>query len=86
MVEGQRVNDAFRTRDLYFAAALVTAGCRMLRVVPDGDNGRMAWVFKADEPLAQLIDEYWTRQLEVDALTLGEQIRNLKAQIFAVRR
>lgn len=86
MVEGQGMRDAFRTRDLYFAAALVTAGREMLAVVPDGENGRMAWVFQQDEALAQVIDEYWARQLEVDALTLGEQIRNLKAQIFAVRR
>lgn len=75
----------FATQDLYLAGALVVAGGQLLDIALAGENGRVAWIFKRDEPLSSAIEHYWTRELRVDALTFGEKLRNLKAQTFSVR-
>jgi DNA primase large subunit len=67
-----------RTCDLYQAASLVTAGCKMKRYTLD--RGRVYFHFDNNGGLVQrLIREYLSHSLDVNALSMVDNIRALKS-------
>jgi hypothetical protein len=70
--------DEVKTCDMYLAASLMAAGCKMTRNTID--RGRVFFHMDNRTGLVpNLIKEYLARRLEVDALTLVDQARSLKS-------
>ena len=66
------------TCDLYQAASVITAGCRMKRFTLD--RGRVYFHFDNSGDLVQrLIREYLSHSLDVDSLSMVDNIRALKS-------
>jgi len=67
----------YSTNDLYFAAFLKTAGCKMARHEKQGN--RIIFVFEEAPMIDDLMNEWYSREAKVDALTYADNIRNLKS-------
>lgn len=72
-------NEEIRTCDLYQAAVLKTAGCKQKKHVID--KGRIYFYFEnlGGELPQRIIEEYLSHNLEVDALSLVDNVRALKS-------
>lgn len=67
-----------RTCDLYLAATMVTAGMRYEE--PEVSQGRVYFSFSNDEgQVTDIRKKYLSRSLQVDALTMGDNVRSLKS-------
>ena len=64
--------------DMYLAASLIALGCQMLRY--QVDNRRVFFFLENKEGRAQeMVQEYLARRLQVDALTLVDNVKSLKS-------
>lgn len=66
--------------DLNLAAALIVSGHKLDSMSPI-TSSRYTFLFLEDGELQEDIDLYWGRKLDVDARSLCEEIRGLKARI-----
>jgi len=71
----------YRTSDLYFAAFLRHAGVPLIRT--ERNDKRMFFVFEETAGLGDLKVQYFNRTAKVTALTFVDEIRNMKAMLFA---
>ncbi len=71
----------FRTKDIYEAAALIAAKAKFLLLEPD--NGFYWFLFSDPHNCRTLSDAYWRNELKVSAKDLTEAIRTLKDRLFA---
>lgn len=74
----------YKTSDLYFAAYLKTAGCRMIdHIQVDYDNGfKVFFVFEKNPLIHKLKVEYFDRTSKVVALDYADNVRSLKSYLF----
>jgi hypothetical protein len=77
----QQIEDAEETRtcDLYQASVLKTAGCKLKR--HEVDKGRIYFYFENHGGTLpqRIIQDYLSHNLEVDALSLVDNVRALKS-------
>lgn len=80
--------EEYRTCDMYQAASLMAAGCKLVRY--SSDKGRVYFHLDNRTSLAgSLVKDYLAHQLQVDALELVDKIRSLKSlcgEILGSRR
>lgn len=71
----------FRTTDLSLAGALQLHNYPIERM--DRDNPRkIAFLFREDQALEALIEQYWARKLLVEPLAYFESLKSIKARIY----
>ena len=81
----QEAQQSVRTCDLYMAASLVTAGLRYAD--PEVTQGRVYFSFaNTDNQVTDLRKKYLSRSLQVDALTMGDNVRSLKSRCAELTR
>ena len=79
-----RTPGEFICTGIYTSAALVIAGCRLLRVQWVDGTDRAAFVFdNADDKVTQTLQQYWDRNLLVDAKAFVDAVYQLKRQARA---
>lgn len=73
----------YKTNDFYHAVILKTVGFPLLRL--EKGNGKfLVFVFADSDSQAQVtIQNYWNRQIQVDARDLIETINELKTRIHS---
>lgn len=71
----------YRTSDLYFAAYLRHAGVHLIRT--ERIEKRVFFIFEETDGIADLKVQYFNRSAKVSALTFVDEIRNMKALLFA---
>ena len=74
--------DPIVTADLYLAAALMTCGHRPRQLIPD--DRRTLFSFGPSASLHQLVSQYFSGTLQVDALTYAEALRSAKSAAMNV--
>jgi len=71
----------YRTSDMYFAAYLRVAGVPLVRT--ERVERRVFFVFEEVVGMDDLKVQYFNRTAKVSALTYVDEIRNMKALLFA---
>lgn len=79
------MNDDYRTTDMGVACALFCVGVILERLEPL-DGNRMVFVFTADERIDDLVQNYWSGKLSVDAQKFFNTIRNIKSRVYSSQR
>jgi len=75
------MQNEYKTKDLYEAAALKTSACPYFGCEK---LGRTFWFIFENNPFTQkTAGFYWNYKLSLDAKTLADTIRNLKEIIFS---
>lgn len=78
--ENIKINDYFKTSDLALATAL---SLWYPVVVIDRANPQKAeFLFKREENLEEVVQAFWKRELNVDALTYFNQLKVLKNRLY----
>ncbi len=77
------MTNEFSTKDLYEASALHSLGQKLLRL--EGEGNQYWFVFADKDLCKKLSDSYWAGEVEVNAKSLTNSIRELKDRIFAQR-
>lgn len=77
-------NTPFKTRDLYEAAYLFAKGTRLLSV--EGSSFQFFFIFEDSHSCESLLESYYTRRAQIDALTLSEAHMSLKQQLRRLQR
>ena len=73
---------SYSTDKFYFAAVLLALGYKMIKV-EDINVKKKAFVFAIEQALAEELREgYYNRELQVDARTLVDCIKELKDRIY----
>ena len=70
--------------DLYALSALRMRGVEPLRAA--GNGRRTAWTFAATPELHRVLEDFYGRKLNLDALTFAEQIRSAKGEAMSLRK
>ena len=73
-------NQIVKTSDLGFAATLVTVGYSVSHLERE-DPKRVFFCFQRDNKYQSIEDDYWLKNLQVDAYSLSQNIRLLKNRI-----
>lgn len=73
----------FKTSDLGVGAALLAYGISLVRLEPI-DQRRVAFVFLGTD-LSTLETKYWSKQLQLDAFSHFEAIKQIKNRLHAQR-
>lgn len=74
-------NDAYITKDLGEAAALVCSSAKLLRLQKES---KFFWFIFANKPFCeQLANDYWSGDLKINARQYNEALRSLKDRLFA---
>lgn len=72
--------DTLRTKDLYEASAIYSIHGKFIGLEKDG---KQFWfVFENKNICEEIRNNYWQKQLSVDAKTYADAIRSLKDRIF----
>ena len=69
--------------DLYLLGALRLRGIEPVHA--GGDGRRTTWSFDESPELRGVLDEYYGRRLNLDALTYAEAIRSAKGEAMQLR-
>ncbi len=78
-------NFDYRTCDLYKAAFLLSAGCKMNDQFRDKASKRVYFVFENSDMMSDLEMKYFKRDAKVDALTFGDNVKSLKSLCHNVK-
>ena len=70
----------FKTRDLYLAAYLYSAGKKFIKV--ENDSGQFITVFEDKSACEKLVRAFWRKEAQVDARGYVDALRTLKDIIF----
>jgi len=82
---GTHGEDLYNTCDLYKAAFLLSAGCKMADQFRDKQSNRVYFVFEKNEIVSDLEMRYFKRDAKVDALTYGDNVKSLKSLCHNVK-
>lgn len=77
-------NQEYRTSDLYFAAYLQTAKCKLTGSEID-DNHKVTFIFEENPRIKDLLLGWTNRTEHVCALDYADNIKNLKAICFMTK-
>ena len=75
----------YETSDLYFAAFLKTAKCKIVRFNKVSDS-KVIFIFEWTPHIDDLSLEWTNRTAQVSALDYADNIRNLKSQCHSLSR
>lgn len=75
--------DLFITFDIGLSAALISLGYE-LKTVDKTNIKKSKFVFKRDEHIDKMINEFWSGKLLLPARTLIENIKMLKNRIYSM--
>lgn len=75
------MNQLFKTKDLYEAAAMYASAIPLITL--EFDNKQYWFLFEEQEKCRKLSDEYWRGTLMVNAKGYADAIRTLKDRVFA---
>lgn len=78
------MENEFRTKDLYEASVLYSLGKKVLRL--EGSGNQYWFVFADSDSCKEFSDLYWRGEIEVNAKSLVNCIRDLKDRIFSQGR
>jgi hypothetical protein len=70
----------FNTQDLSLAATLNYYGYPVIEIIK---WKRVTFVFKYDETMQDVENQYWQGLLTVDPLKFNDQLKTLKVRLFA---
>ena len=71
--------DGFSSCDLYLAAFMLSAGCKMVKSTRDSKTKRVYFIFEKNPIMLELKLKYFSREAKVDALTFADNIKSLKS-------
>lgn len=75
-------SDLFSSYDIGMSAGLVSAGFHLLRI--DKNRGTKAlFLFGSSERLIDSAQMYWRGELQVDALSYFNALKNIKNQLYS---
>ena len=81
MTRTNNQDQLFTTFDISLAAALISKGFHLLDL--DKTNPRkVQFLFKDSNNLQQVIDDYWSDSLQVNARTYFDDVKLLKNRIY----
>ena len=69
--------DGYKTCDLYLAAFLSSAGCKIEKT--NRDDRRVFFYFEENKIVEKLKADYYLRQAKIDALTYADNIKSMKS-------
>jgi len=72
-------NGLFSTCDLYLAAFMLSASCRLVKSIRDSKSKRVYFIFEKNPILLDLKIKYFSREAKIDALTFADNIKSLKS-------
>lgn len=77
------MNNLFKHRDFYLGAYLITSGCKLIE--HRRHNGVTTFVFQETEQLKELVDNFYSLNGTVDALSYSSAVRSLKSVIHSAK-
>lgn len=77
-------DDGYRTCDLYLAAFFISAGCKMTKPQRDENSRRVYFVFEKNPLMNDLKLKYFSREAQVDAMTMADNVKSLKSLCHTV--
>ena len=72
--------DEYRTKDLGEASAIFSQGIKTLHL--EKDRTGFYWFVFPNKESFKIADLYWSQELQVDAKTYYDAMRNLKVRLF----
>lgn len=72
----------FKTTDFNLATTLTALGCPMIEMEKINNSKRVEFVFEENEDLKNLIDQYWSSNLQIEPKTFCMQQKVLKSQLY----
>jgi hypothetical protein len=78
--ESLKVNDYIFTHDLGLATA-ISLYCP-LEAIDRTNPSKAEFIFKREPELDQIIENFWRKELQVDALTYFNQLKLIKARLY----
>lgn len=79
-------DSSYNTCDLYKAAFLLSAGCKMTDQFRDKKSNRVYFVFERSDIISDMEMKYFKRDAKVDALTYGDNVKSLKSLCHNVKK
>jgi hypothetical protein len=73
-------NDYFYTHDLGLATAISIYF--PLEAIDRSNPAKAEFLFKKEEGFDQIIEAFWQRQLQIDALTYFNQLKIIKSRLY----
>ncbi len=73
----------FSTYDLGCVSSLVSVGHRIFHTEKVGGTSRVLFVFEMTDEILMDSQKYWSGELEVDAQTYFNTLKNLKSRIYS---
>lgn len=75
-------NEVFATYDLGCSSALISSGLELVSL--DKTNPRkVQFIFRRENRIEKVVDDYWADRLEVKARTFFDNIKMLKNRIYS---
>lgn len=74
-------NTYFKTSDLGLVAALQIFGYP-IETMDRSNPAKIIFVIAGDKMMDDLIQKFWSKNLEVDALSYFESLKNIKSRIY----
>ncbi|MGH7195295.1 MAG: DUF5659 domain-containing protein [Candidatus Saccharimonadales bacterium] len=75
--------DYFSTNDLALASALTTQGYSIEAIDRPLHSRRAAFLFARTNALTQVVDDYWSDQLQVSPKAYFDALKHLKTRLYA---
>ena len=82
MTKTLKENDYFKHQDLSLVAALCCYGYQV-EAIDKQNPSKVIFLIKRDEQLDDLIQKYWTHQLQVDPMSYFNFLKELKTRIYS---
>ncbi len=74
--------ELYKTSDIAIASALYCLGYAIDTV--DKSEPKAVFIFERDKPLDEITAAFWSRKLELDALTYFNAIKQVKSRLYNV--
>jgi hypothetical protein len=74
-------NDFFKTSDLPLAGCLYFFGY-IIESIDKNDPARVEFSFQRDNELDELVQRYWSKQVQVEPIGFFYSIKELKTRIY----
>lgn len=78
----ENAENVFSTYDMGMTSALLSVGYKLLTI--EKGRGKKLFVFETSDELIQDAQKYWAGELDVDAQTYFNSIKNLKNQLYSM--
>ncbi len=78
------MSDSYTTKDISLAAAIITAGHKIISLEKEPLKNNYLFVFETSEDLLSVVDKYWNNGLLLNVREYSTNLKYLKSRLYAV--